>query len=533
MLKRIAATSAVLGLLAVGSLPAYAADKPVYMEAVAPGATLDVLATAGDVIGGYVLPGTPDGMGAYKDANGIQLIVNHEFTATQATFAQGNGSATGGSTVSQVTIDPATGKVTAAKELLNKITWYNYQTKTYGTTPTAPTGSAAGIKNYYGPAYEKNLDRFCSASLAPAGTFTYKKNGQTIGYPGAIYFTPEESGIESRGFAMNTAGEAVQLPKLGLAGQETFNAAVTNNEKTVIIGNEDDKVLSGEIRLYVGTKNNSGRWFEKAGLTNGSSYFAQVEGIGTDLEFRSFIGKNVPTKVSFKKYDTNATADAQNSKVGSLSTGFSRIEDGAFDPKHPNDYYFMTTETAKYATAITLDPDNKDVTAREGGGLWRMRFNDINNPLKGATVELLLDGSEWVYMNKPDNIAIDSLGHILIQEDPGGNDQVARVFAYDIKSQKLAVVAKFKDMYFKKDAPAATKITNDEESSGVIDVTSIYRKSTADKSSYYMLNAQVHADIAASRPDLSATEVAALTKAVEGGQLYLLTIPAWSAITFK
>jgi hypothetical protein len=97
----------------------------------------------------------------------------------------------------------------------------------------------------------------------------------------------------------------------------------------------------------------------------------------------------------------------------------------------------------------------------------------------------------------------------------------------------LAVVAKFKDAYFKKDAPATTKITNDEESSGVIDVTSMYRKSAEDKASYYMLNAQVHADIAKSRPDLSATEAAALTKAIEGGQIYLLTIPAWSAVTFK
>lgn len=533
MLKRIAASSAALSLLAVGTLPAHAADKPVYIEAVAAGATLDVLATAGDSINGYVLPGTPDGMGAYKDANGIQLIVNHEFTGTQAAFTQGNGSATGGSTVSQLTIDPATGKVTAAKELLNKVTWYNYQTMTYGATPSAPTGSAAGIKNYYGVAYAKNLDRFCSASLAPAGTFTYKKNGQTIGYNGGIYFTPEESGIESRGFAMATTGEAVQLPKLGLAGQETFNAAVTKNEKTVIVGNEDDTVLSGEIRLYVGTKNNNGRWFEKAGLTNGSSYFAKVAGIGTDLEFRSFIGKNVPTKVTFNKYDTNATAEAQNSHVGGLSTGFSRIEDGAFDPRHPNDYYFVTTETAKYAPAIALDPNNKDVTSREGGGLWRLRFNDINNPLKGATVELLLDGTEWVYANKPDNITIDALGNILIQEDPGNNDQVARVFAYSIAKKKLAVIAKFKDAYFKKDAPTATKITVDEESSGVLDVTSFFKKGKSDKASYYVLNAQVHATPSESRPDLSMTEAAALTKVIEGGQLYLLTVDDWSKVDFK
>jgi secreted PhoX family phosphatase len=533
MFKRIAATSAVLGLLAAGSLPAHATDKPVYMEAIATGATLDVLATSGDTIGGYALPGTPDGIGAYKDSKGIQLIVNHEFTAVQAAFAQANGAVTGGSTVSQLTLDPATGKITAAKELLNKVTWYNYQTKTYGATPTAPTGTAEGIKNYYGLAYQKNLDRFCSSSLAAAGTFSYKSNGKSIGYDGAIYFTPEESGNESRGFAMNTSGELVQLPKLGLAGQETFNAAATTNAKTVIVGNEDDAVLAGELRLYVGTKNNSGRWFEKAGLTNGVSYFAKVDGISTDLEFRSFVGKGTPAKVTFNKYDTNATAVSQNSHVGSLSTGFSRIEDGAFDPSHPNDYYFITTESAKWEKSTTLDPQNSDVTARDGGALWRLRFKDVNDPLKGATVEMLLDGSEWIYANKPDNITIDSLGHILIQEDPGGNDQVSRIFAYDIKSEKLAVIAKFKDAYFKKDAPAATKITNDEESSGILDVSKLYRKSSSDKSSYYVLDAQVHATVAASRPDLSAAEAAALTKVVEGGQLYLLKIPAWSAVTFK
>lgn len=533
MLKRIAATGAAFGLIAAGAIPAFATDKPVYMETVATGATLNVLATAGDKIGDYVLPGTPDGMGAYKTSTGIQLLVNHEFTAAQAKFAQANGSVTGGSTISQVTIDPVSGKATAAKELLNSVVWYNYQTKAYGSTPSAPTGSAEGIKNYYGTAYGKNLDRFCSASLAPAGTFTYSQNGKKVGFAGAVYFTPEESGIESRGFAMNTSGELVQLPKLGLAGQETFNAAATTNAKTVIIGNEDDTVLDGELRLYVGTKNNRGRWFEKAGLTNGSSYFAKVDGIGTDLEFRTFIGKNHPTKVSFKKYDTSATAVDQNGHVGDLSTGFSRIEDGAFDPRHPNDYYFVTTETAKYAPAIALDPNNKDVTSREGGGLWRLRFKDINDPLKGATVELLLDGTEWVYANKPDNITIDALGNILIQEDPGNNDQVARVFAYSIAKKKLAVIAKFKDAYFKKDAPSATKITVDEESSGVLDVTSFFKQGKSDKASYYVLNAQVHATPSASRPDLTTTEAAALTKVIEGGQLYLLTVEDWSKVDFK
>jgi secreted PhoX family phosphatase len=524
----LASTSAVLA----SCLPAQAADAPIYMEAVGPGVSLDVLATSGDTVTGYLIPGTPDGIGAYKSGSTIKLIMNHEFTAAQAVAAGRTSTLATGSTISEVTLDAASGKVSSAKELLKSILWYDYQNKTWGSTPTAPIDTPTGTLNYYGVAYGKNLDRFCSSSLANAGTFTYKANGKTIGYSGAVYFTAEESGINSRGFAMNTAGELVQLPKLGLAGQETFNAAATTNNKTVILGNEDDSVVKSELRLYVGTKNNTGAWYEKAGLTNGTSYFAKIDGMASDTEFRNTVGKGIEKNVIFNEYNTDATAVIQNSWAGTVSTGFSRIEDGAFDPKHPNDYYFVTTSSNADPKATALDPNNPDVTKRDGGGLWRLRFKDINNPLKGATVKLLLDGTEAPYLNMPDNLTIDSLGHILLQEDPGGNDHVARVAAYDVSTGKLAIVAKFADKYFGKNADAATKITNDEESSGVLDVTSLFKKSASDKTSYFVLDAQVHTTTAiAARPDLGSS--AAIAAAVEGGQLYLLKIADWSKVEFK
>jgi len=529
-IKKLLAVAATAAAVATTSFAAQAADTPVYMEAVGTGISLDVLATSGDAFGGYVFPGTPDGIGAYKSGDSVKFLINHEFTSAAAATSGLVSALAGGSTVSEVTVSASTGKLVSAKELLNKVLWYNYQTKTWGDTPTAPTGTPEGTRNYYGPAYGKNLDRFCSSSLAAAGTFTYKSKGKTIGYTGAVYFTPEESGIHSRGFAMNTTGELVQLPKLGLAGQETFNVAKTTNSKTVILGNEDDSAVLSEVRMYVGTKNNTGTWYQKAGLTNGTSYFVKVNGIATDTEFRASVGKGVERSVSFNEYNTEATAAVQNSWAGTVSTGFTRVEDGAFDPKHPNDYYFVTTESNKDAKATALDPNNKDVTARDGGGLWRLRFKDVNDPTKGATVTLLLDGSESPYLNKPDNLTIDSLGHILIQEDPGGNDHVARVVAFDIATGKMAVVAKFVDKYFAKTADAATKITNDEESSGILDVTSFFKKSANDKTSYYVLDAQVHATPLASRPDLGA---GAPSKAVEGGQLYILKIEDWTKVEFK
>ena len=82
---------------------------------------------------------------------------------------------------------------------------------------------------------------------------------------------------------------------------------------------------------------------------------------------------------------------------------------------------------------------------------------------------MLLDGSEAPYLNKPDGIEADSAGNILIQEDPGNNDQLARVLAYNIESKKIAVIARFKNDYF--GTTGAKKITIDEESSGIVEVT--------------------------------------------------------------
>ena len=56
--------------------------------------------------------------------------------------------------------------------------------------------------------------------------------------------------------------------------------------------------------------------------------------------------------------------------------------------------------------------------ARDGGGLWRLTFEDIEQPRRGGTIELLLDGSEPPRLNGPDNIDIETSGNLLIQEDP-------------------------------------------------------------------------------------------------------------------
>lgn len=535
---KIAAASVATVAITLGlALPSNAADSaPVYVDATNPGASLKVLATSGDTFGGYVLPGTPDGIGITTEGKNVAIYVNHEFTDQASVYGRGNYSITAGSTVSKLILNPVTQEILSAEDAIKNVIWYDYATSTYGSKPVAPAGAKA--KNSYGDLmHSTSLNRFCSSSMAAAGTFVYtqtttkKVKGKTVksvvkvGYDGAIYFAGEEDDNESRSFGLNTAGELVQLPKLGLAATETFNAAPINSLNTVLIGDEDGAVNSSELRLYVGKKQNTGAWYEKAGLTNGALYYARVANIATDTQFRAEIGKGKPTAVSFNEVATNINGDAQNMNPW-LGTGFSRIEDGAFDPNNPNDYYYVTTSSNKTPAATTLNPADTTTTARDGGALWRLRFKDVTNPLLGATVEMLLDGSEPQFINMPDNLTIDDLGNILLQEDPGNNITRSKVWAYRVADGKLAQVLQFSSKYF--DKTSSTFMTQDEESSGILDVTSVMRTGKTDTAHYYLLDAQVHTTVANARPDL--TDKDAIKTAIEGGQLYLMTIADWSKI---
>ena len=351
----------------------------------------------------------------------------------------------------------------------------------------------------------------------------------TYGYTGPAYFTGEEASDESRGFVMNTDGQLVQLPKLGLASWENFLVNPASGRKTVVMGNEDGSATDSQLYMYVGQKETTGEWYEKAGLTNGQQYVMQVPGSATDNDFRKNVGKGIATMVTFNPINTDVNGKEQNLQARATGTVMARVEDGAWDPKNPNIYYFVTTESNKDKGATTPNPATPTVT-RDGGALWRLAFNDVKNPTAGASLTMLLNGTEAPLLSKPDNIEADGFGNILIQEDPGGNDLVARMVAYRIADGKIAVVTKFKDEFFK--VGGSKFITRDEESSGVVDATDIMRKGADDKNAYYLYNAQIHATPTASRPDLAGNAAAAagLALTVEGGQVYLLTIPNWDAV---
>jgi len=521
--KKIGITLIVAGFL-LGSIPNASAADIVYMEPVAAGVSLTSIATAGDRAGGtYLIGGIPDGMGVIKSGNKLRIITNHEWSNANkiAAARASTGDLTSASYISEMHYDLTSKSVVAGKDFMQYMDWFDYQSLEYTFEPTAPKGAA--VEDQYGSTnHSRSLNRFCSSTLAPAGTFFDKKSG--FGYEGAVYLTGEEGGDESRGFAFNQDGDGAQIPRFGLAAWETFVPAPNTGKVTVVFGNEDGSATDSQLWMYKGSKQKDGTWFENAGFTNGSLYVLATD-VANDNEFRAKYGKNKAANISFKSVDWRANGALQNVQARAGMT-LARVEDGHFDPNKPNDYYFVTTESNKDPKATAPNPATPTVS-RDGGALWRLRLKDVNDPLKGGTLTMLLDGSEEPYLSKPDNIAVDDAGNVLIQEDPGNNAALARVIAYRISDGKLATITQFKAEYFAEGATAF--ITRDEESSGIIEVTEYLKANVKDKAKYYMLVAQIHSTPAKARPDLPA-DTFELEKAVEGGQWYVMKVNNWAGI---
>jgi hypothetical protein len=517
---------------------AHAADAPVYLIPASDGASLAVIATTGDTISNEILRGVPDGMGAMKNKDGtLTLLSNHEIS-TSADFANKKDTGTWGSSISKMTFDPATKKITKMENWMKSMSYYNYATEKWGSTweQSLPVGTPA--TDAYGAIIGTNgINRLCSGDLVPAGGFAYTekdsktKKSVTYGYKGAVYMTGEEGSDEqSRAFAFDADGNGIQLPKMGLAPWENLLTKPATGKATIVMGNEDGNATDSQLYMYVGTKQNTGANFaEKAGLTNGKLYTIALENYRTDNAVRT-AAKGTKIKVGFNEVNTNPKFGKLATMSQANGTTFSRIEDGEFDSKNPNVFYFVTTESNKDPLATTPRPGA--TYSRDGGALWKMTFADAKDPFKGATMEMLLNGTEAPYLTKPDNLTIDG-DYILIQEDPGNNAHIARLVAYRISDGKLAEIAKFDEQYFI--TGAAKFITQDEESSGIINVNK-FLKASGDTKSHFFLNAQVHAKLSVSRPDLvtglPTESVMALDgKAIEGGQYYHLAVD-WTKVTF-
>ena len=302
-----------------------------------------------------------------------------------------------------------------------------------------------------------------------------------LGSTAAIFLTGEEAGDGGRAFATIVtgagAGTAFELPFLGNMSYENVVANPYAQDKTIVALSDDQG--GGQVYIYVGQKQAAGSEIAKAGLTGGELYGIKVT--GTPLEANGTpangtftlerIGDTVAGGVS-NMTGTQIQAESVTDGV----TGFLRPEDFAWDPDNPSVAYFVTTNS------FSADP------AATPTRLYKIEFADITNPQLGGTITAVIDGTEGYDAHMFDNISVAD-GTVMIQEDPGGQNYLAKIWEYDIATDKLVQVANFDPAQFTPGLPGY--ITNDEESSGIIDVTGLLGDGDTRA---YLLDAQVHAN---------------------------------------
>jgi len=260
------------------------------------------------------------------------------------------------------------------------------------------------------------------------------------------------------------------------------------------MGNED--ASGGKIWVYVGSKTDSGSAIDKAGLTNGTSYAIAVTGVTSEDRLTNVgLSKSLPGGGAGKRF--TLTPDITS------GTGFLRPEDGAWDTKNHNRYYFVTTEQ--------YDETKDGVGSQIGRSrLWAITFDDVTDPTKGGKIELLVDGTEPHQMF--DNITVDADGNVYLQEDVGNSKHNGKIWVYNPNTGALVQLfehdpARFGDL----NIPPTPPFNVDEESSGILDVTDLFKDASwynggkvflADVQAHYLISGEL----------------------VEGGQLLLLEV---------
>lgn len=440
-----------------------------YLVPSVPGAKFVSILTVGDSIDGYRMVGIPDGLGAFNSHRGnFTLLMNHEITTTSPGAVRAHGS--NGAFVSRWTIDRRTLKVSKGEDATqspNDVHLWDPATGRYlnGTT---------------------QWQRFCSADLAKESAFFH--NGQ--GTKERLYLNGEEV-TEGRAWAHvatgSHAGEALQLPRFGRMAYENAVASPYPQDRTIVVL-LDDSALStaptgfpSEVYVYIGRKTRRGHPIEQAGLTNGTLYGMKISvsgnpvteesnNFGLGITTSGFVGSG---RFSLHNLGDVSNLNAQQLEDLSITAGVARlqrVEDGAWDPrkKHRNDFYFVTT-----------------ASLTSNCRLWRLRFDDIERPERGGTIEILLKGDEGHGML--DNVTIDRRGRILMDEDPGNTDRSAKIWLYDISSGDFIQVGEHNPKFFEPTILNNNNfLTQDEESSGLIDAAHILGKG------WFLLDVQGH-----------------------------------------
>jgi hypothetical protein len=469
-----------------------------YIVPTAAGWEVTALITVGDSAKEvpYRMVGIPDGMGALPgkfaengdyvaDKAFMTFFLSHELGATSG-IPRAHGAT--GAFVSQWTMHLNSKQIMWGEDLITKVMSWDSLNKQFVDAPGAT-----------------RFGRFCSSDLPARTAFFNPTTGR--GFDGRIFMKGEEAGAEGRAYATIVTGAekgtAYQLPYLGRFSWENALAHPRAGDKTPVVGLDDSS--PGQVYLYVGDKQNSGNPVEQAGLQYGKLYGVRINNGGTNyanglvkLENAGAINGTFDLVDMSDIVALDGGAQLQTQSTTRDVTEFARPEDGHWDTKNPNVFYWVTTGSS-------------DQTAR----LYKFTFDSIANPT-GGTVETVLDaanlvGTDGQVARSFDNMVVDGDGNILIQEDPGNSAYVAKTWKFN-PNTGIAVQI-FENDRSRFVAGGANYLTQGEENSGVIDVTDVVANASWYEAGrrYYLTNTQAHYSIPG--------------ELVQGGQVQLIASP--------
>ncbi len=410
----------------------------------------------------YRLVGAPDGIGAIRNKNKeILIYINHEISNDSGITRLHGGR---GSFVSEWILDLKTKKITSGDDLIRKVMLWDRDQKKF-----------ADINNV-------NINRLCSGDLPQQSAF-YDSNSR-LGFKDRIFLSGEEDRNGGRAFAHIVSGidkgTSYELPHLGKFSWENVVAHPKSGKKTIVMGMDDNK--DGQVYLYIGEKKTKGSPIERAGLMNGELFGIEVN-------------ENRFNLVELGDVSMLSGSELENLGTEKNIARFKRPEDGAWDIKNKNIFYFATTDKIDGMSEI-----------------FQLTFDDINNPRKGGSIQSILNAKE-IGAQMFDNITVSDNGKILIDEDPGDHEHLASIWEFDPVARKATKLFSVRPEFFQ-DQSHANFLTMDEEHSGIIDITHLvtgapwYKKDER----YFLGALQIHKKI--DDPEL-----------VELGELYLISGP--------
>jgi hypothetical protein len=345
--------------------------------------------------------GIPDGLGAHRHGNRIVVYMNHELTSPTTSEPVIGDPLNRGAFVSKLILTRH-GHVISGERAYDRV----YINDTF-------VGPAAAVDNIT-PAFT----RFCSGSLA----------GPEHGFDRHIYFANEESnsgtfdGLGGLSVAIFD-NEAHALPYLGRFAWENTLVQPNTGRWTVIMGMEDGPaaldpaVENSQLYMYVGYKS---RWhgatvLERNGLVGGKLFVFRSKDPEMNSEEPFQTGTiwgewvHIPNAHLLSAAQLEAASDAAEAMT------FGRPEDGAFNPRNHNEYFFVTTGEAGQI-GLPAPPNY----ANELGRLYSLRLNPWN-PTKPARLEVLYNADHVVAAGgdiavSPDNIDV-SHKYLMINED--------------------------------------------------------------------------------------------------------------------